>query len=103
MLVLFWFVLYEPLTMRRQGDRNGQTWAKQWLGIRVIREDGQAVTFGTGFIRDVLMQSLVFGMVGSFLFNLPTLLDGLWPLWDDRNQALSKRPTAVRRRPRASR
>jgi uncharacterized RDD family membrane protein YckC len=88
LLVLLWFVIYEPLTMRRQGERNGQTWAKQWLGIRVIREDGQPVTAGTAFIRDVLMQSLVFGLLGSFIFNLPTILDGLWPLWDDRNQAL---------------
>ena len=87
-LVLVWFVLYEPLTMRRQGDHNGQTWAKQWLGIRVVREDGEPVTAGTGFIRDVLMQNLVFGVVGGFVFNLPTLLDGLWPLWDERNQTL---------------
>jgi uncharacterized RDD family membrane protein YckC len=87
-LALAWFTIYAPLTMRRQGEHNGQTWAKQWLGIRVIREDGHHVTAGTAFIRDVLMQDLVFGLVGSFLFNLPTLLDGLWPLWDDRNQAL---------------
>ena len=88
LILLLWFVIYEPLTMRRPGERNGQTWAKQWLGIRVIREDGHPVTAGTAFIRDVLMQSLVFGLVGSFIFNLPTILDGLWPLWDDRNQAL---------------
>jgi uncharacterized RDD family membrane protein YckC len=25
---------------------------------------------------------------GDALFNVPTLLDGLWPLWDERNQAL---------------
>jgi uncharacterized RDD family membrane protein YckC len=87
-LALVWFVLYPPLTMRRQGERNGQTWGKQWLGIRVIREDGQPVTAGTGFIRDVLMQDLVFGFIGSFVFYVPWLLDGLWPLWDDRNQAL---------------
>ena len=87
-LALAWFTIYAPLTMRRQGEHNGQTWGKQWLGIRVIREDGHHVTAGTAFIRDVLMQDLVFGLLGSFIFNLPTLLDGLWPLWDDRNQAL---------------
>ena len=88
MLALVWFVLYPPLTMRRQGEHNGQTWAKQWFGIRVIREDGLPVTAGTGFIRDVLMQDLVFGFIGSLIFYVPWLLDGLWPLWDDRNQAL---------------
>ena len=70
-LALVWFIAYPPLTMRRQGEHNGQTWAKQWLGIRVIREDGQPVTAGTAFIRDVLMQDLVFGLVGSFMFYVP--------------------------------
>ncbi len=87
-LAIVWFVAYPPLTMRRQGDRNGQTWAKQWLGIRVIREDGQPVTAGTALIRDVLMQDFVIGFVGSFVFYVPWILDGLWPLWDERNQAL---------------
>ena len=87
-LALVWFVLYPPLTMRRHGERNGQTWAKQWFGIRVIREDRQPVTAGTGFIRDVLMQDIVFGFIGSLIFYIPWLLDGLWPLWDERNQAL---------------
>ena len=88
-VTFLWFVLYEPLTMRRQGAHNGQTWAKQWLGIRVIREDGQPVTAGTAIVRDVVMQGLVFGVLGGFFaFSVPTLLDGLWPLWDERNQAL---------------
>jgi uncharacterized RDD family membrane protein YckC len=87
-LLLAWWLLYAPLTMRRQGEHNGQTWAKQWLGIRVVREDGSPVTAGTAYIRDVLMQDLVFGFIGSLVFNVPTLLDGLWPLWDERNQAL---------------
>ena len=34
------------------------------------------------------MQDLVFGFIGSLIFYVPWLLDGLWPLWDDRNQAL---------------
>jgi uncharacterized RDD family membrane protein YckC len=87
-LLLAWWLMYAPLTMRRQGKHNGQTWGKQWLGITVVREDGHPVTAGTAYIRDVIMQDLVFGFVGSFVFNVPTLLDGLWPLWDDRNQAL---------------
>jgi uncharacterized RDD family membrane protein YckC len=88
LLTFAWWLLYAPLTMRRQGAHNGQTWAKQWLAIRVVREDGNAVTAGTAYIRDVIMQDLVFGFVGSFVFSIPWLLDGLWPLWDDRNQAL---------------
>lgn len=87
-VALVWFLLYDPLTMRRQGARNGQTWGKQWLGIRVVREDGQPVTAGTAFVRDVVMQGFVFGFLGGFFFSAPTLLDGLWPLWDQRNQSL---------------
>jgi uncharacterized RDD family membrane protein YckC len=86
-LTLAWFGLYDPLTMRRHGERNGQTLSKQWLGIRVVCEDGTPVTAGTALVRDVLMQGLVFGFIGGF-FYVPPLLDGLWPLWDDRNQAL---------------
>jgi uncharacterized RDD family membrane protein YckC len=82
---LFSFVFYEPLTMRREGARNGQTWAKQWLGIRVVREDGHPVTAGTAFLRDVLMQNFVIGLLGGFVY-IPPILNGLWPLWDARNQ-----------------
>jgi uncharacterized RDD family membrane protein YckC len=38
--------LYAPLTMARQGPRNGQTLGKQWLNLRVIHLSGQDMTIG---------------------------------------------------------
>ena len=33
--------------MVRKGEHNGQTWGKQVVGIRVIRDNGQPFDFGT--------------------------------------------------------
>lgn len=68
---------------------NGQTWGKQATGIRVVREDGLPITVGFAFIRQVLVINLGFNLLGGFfLFNLPIIVDYLWPLWDPKNQAL---------------
>lgn len=74
--------------MGREGPNNGQTPGKQALGITVVREDGQPWNFGTAFLREFVIKGLLFGTVGSFFLWIPTLLDGLWPLWDERKQAL---------------
>jgi uncharacterized RDD family membrane protein YckC len=81
-------VLYAPYFMRRAGDRNGETLGKQWVGIRVLRLDGQPTTFGYGLLREFVIKGLLFGFIGSFFLSIPTLLDWLWPLWDDENRAL---------------
>ncbi|MBA3436803.1 MAG: RDD family protein, partial [Thermoleophilaceae bacterium] len=31
-------LLYAPLLMRREGEHNGQTWGKQVVGIRAVRD-----------------------------------------------------------------
>jgi uncharacterized RDD family membrane protein YckC len=80
--------IYGGLTMGRKGENNGQTFGKQALGIRVLREDGQEWTFGTGLLRELVIKGLLFGTVGSFFFGLPTLINYLWPLWDEKKQAL---------------
>jgi uncharacterized RDD family membrane protein YckC len=80
--------LYGGFTMGREGEHNGQTFGKQALGIRVIREDGQAWTFGTGLLRELVIKTLLFNGAGWFLFGLPGLIDVLWPLWDEKKQAL---------------
>lgn len=66
---------------------NGQTVGKQALGIRVVRENGEAMTAGFAFTRQILVINMLFGVLGSFLY-LPQLIDYLWPLWDSKNQAL---------------
>jgi uncharacterized RDD family membrane protein YckC len=80
--------LYAPLLMARRGDRNGQTWGRQIMGIRVVRDNGEQLGFGFSFVREVVVKQILFGFIGGFFFSLPTLLDYLWPLWDRENRAL---------------
>ena len=88
LLYLVAVLFYAPLLMGRQGAHNGQTWGKQIVGIRVVRDSGQPVDIGFGFLREFVVKGLLFGFVGSFFFSIPTLIDYLWPLWDDQNRAL---------------
>jgi uncharacterized RDD family membrane protein YckC len=80
--------LYAPLTMMRQGQANGQTWGKQLLGIRVVRNSGESMSFGWAALREVVVKAFLVGIASSFFFGIPALLDFLWPLWDDENRAL---------------
>lgn len=73
--------------MGREGENNGQTFGKQALGIKAIREDGQQWTFGTGLFREFVIKYLLVGVVGGFVI-VGSLINYLWPLWDDRKQAL---------------
>jgi uncharacterized RDD family membrane protein YckC len=77
-------LLYAPLLMARRGARNGQTWGKQAVGIRVVRTGGGPVTFWNGVLRSVIGQQLLTAVT----FYVYALLDYLWPLRDARNQAL---------------
>ena len=77
-------LLYEPIFMRRSGDRNGQTPGKRLMGIRVVRDDGVPVTFATGLLRDFLFKTVL----GGFTAGLFTLVDCLWPLWERESRAL---------------
>jgi uncharacterized RDD family membrane protein YckC len=81
-------LLYGPLTMRREGARNGQTWGKQLLGIRVVRTNGVPMDFTHSAIREALVKGLGLGIASSIIPFLPYLLDVLWPLWDDENRAI---------------
>jgi uncharacterized RDD family membrane protein YckC len=67
---------------------NGQTVGKRVTGIRVVKEDGAAMTAGYAFTRQTLVMGLLFGWVALLLLYIPTFLNYLWPLWDDKNQAL---------------
>jgi uncharacterized RDD family membrane protein YckC len=88
LLYLVAVLFYAPLLMGRQGAHNGQTWGKQIVGIRVVRDFGQPVDIGFAFLREFVVKGLLFVFVGSFFLSIPTLIDYLWPLWDDQNRAL---------------
>jgi uncharacterized RDD family membrane protein YckC len=81
-------LFYAPVLMARQGEHNGKTWGKQILGITVIRDNGQQIEFGFAFLREFVVKNLLFGVVGGFFAGIPTLVDYLWPLWDDQNRCL---------------
>ncbi|HEV8613615.1 MAG TPA: stage II sporulation protein M, partial [Gemmatimonadales bacterium] len=50
-----------------EGLLRGQTPGKRWLGIRVIRDTGHAVTFSDAAARNLLLPVDLFGLLGVFL------------------------------------
>jgi len=93
-VILFFLVfaivllLYAPLLMMRQGEHNGQTWGKQVVGLRVVRDNGQPFTFGSAALREVVLKNLAVGIASSIIPLIPWFLNFFWPLWDDENRAL---------------
>jgi len=78
-------LLYAPLMMSRT---NGKTLGRMAVGIRVMRADGGPMTFGFAMLREVAVKALLFGILSSITAGIASLLDVLWPLWDDENRAL---------------
>jgi len=81
--IVTWHPLYFGLTMSRPGPRNGQTWAKQWLRIRVVRGDRRPLGGWYSVLREVLVKWALLGACA-----IVSLIDSVWPLWDDHKQAL---------------
>lgn len=86
---------YQPLTMARRGDNNGRTWGMQAMGIRVVRDNGQPMTYGPALVREFLVMGVLFGLIGA-IGNAVTVVGGtvvvlvfyLWPIWDQQNRAM---------------
>jgi uncharacterized RDD family membrane protein YckC len=85
LVVLF---IYAPVLMARQGPNNGQTWGKQMLGIRVVRDNGLPMSFGWAALREIAIKGLALSIASSIIPLIPLFLDYFWPLWDDENRAL---------------
>src|ERR671914_650955 len=81
-------LLYAPLLMVREGERNGQTLGKQFVGIRVVRDSGEPFGFGAAALREVVLKQLAVGVASSIIPFIPWFLNYFWPLWDDQNRAL---------------
>lgn len=77
--------LYAPALMART---NGRTLGRMVAGTRVVRADGQPITFGFAMLREVAVKALLFGIVATITGGISSLLDVLWPLWDEENRAL---------------
>jgi uncharacterized RDD family membrane protein YckC len=78
-------LLYAPALMART---NGKTLGRMALGIRVVRANGEPMTFGFALLREVAVKTLLFGIAGGLTGGLAQLADVLWPLWDEENRAL---------------
>ena len=65
-LLLFYALVWGYFTCF-EGLRRGQTPGKRWLGIRVIRDTGHAVTFADAAARNLLLPVDLFCMLGVFL------------------------------------
>jgi uncharacterized RDD family membrane protein YckC len=81
-------LVYAPATMARQGPHNGQTWGKQMVGIRVVRDTGQPMDFWWAALREVGLKGIAVGVLSFIIPFLPWFLNYFWPLWDDQNRAL---------------
>jgi uncharacterized RDD family membrane protein YckC len=65
---------------------SGRSLGKRALGIRVIAMDtGRAPGAGRGFVRMIV--TLLIGLASMILLPF-SLIDHLWPLWDERRQTL---------------
>ena len=80
--------IYAPILMAREGPNNGRTWGKQIIGVRVVRDNGQAMSFGWAALREIAVKGLAVTIASSIIPIIPWFLDYLWPLWDDENRAL---------------
>jgi uncharacterized RDD family membrane protein YckC len=58
--------------------RDGATFGKRLMKIKVLDAQGQPLGFGKAFLREIVKQAL-----GGFCFILL-----LWPLWDEQKQGL---------------
>ncbi len=88
LIALALYFLYYPYFVARQGEHNGQSLGKQVVGIRIVRTTGAPMDFGWSCMRELVVKILLFGWIGGSFCSIPTLLDVLWPLWDDENRAL---------------
>ncbi len=59
-------------------ERDGQSFGKRFIGIRVVREDGSPLTY-----RTVVLRHLIGYPLSVFFFGLGVL----WALWDVKQQA----------------
>jgi uncharacterized RDD family membrane protein YckC len=81
-------LIYAPVLMARDGQNNGQTWGKQMLNIRVVRDSGEPMSFGWAALREIGVKGFAVTIASSIIPFIPWFLNYFWPLWDDQNRAL---------------
>jgi uncharacterized RDD family membrane protein YckC len=87
-LGLLVLIAYPTILEARRGPHNGQTLGKQAVGLRVVRDHDEPLTFAYGLQRELVVRQVVFAAGSSLVFGIPYLLDYLWPLWDESDRTL---------------
>lgn len=67
---------------------NGQTPGKQLMGIRAVTATGEPLGWGMTFVREFLVKGIVIGVLSNFVFGIIFVINYLFPLFDQDNQAL---------------
>ena len=66
-----------------------QSPAKRLLNVFIIDlEQGQSVSTGRVWVRDVLVKQIVFGFIGNITFGLGSFVDAVWVFFDRNRQSL---------------
>jgi uncharacterized RDD family membrane protein YckC len=88
-------LFYAPLMLWKT---NGKTVGRYAAGTRVIRANGEAMTFRVAALREVVFKVFLTGVGNTVTVGLPwaSLLDVLWPLWDEEKRALHDFPVNTR-------
>jgi uncharacterized RDD family membrane protein YckC len=88
-------LVYAPVMLWKT---DGRTVGRLLAGTRLIRADGRPMDFTTAVVREIVLKLLATGVLNAFTIGLPwaTLLDNLWPLWDEENRALHDFPVNTR-------
>ncbi len=69
--------------------KTAQTPAKRLLNVYILDNNTQQpVSAGRVWVREVLVKSLLFGIVSNFTFGIAPLVNYAWALFDDNRQAL---------------
>lgn len=89
-------VFYALIVALVMAKTNGRSVGKMAAGIRVVREDGEQISFGFALLREVVVKQFLFGILSIATLFIAELLNYLWPLWDPQNRALHDRMVKTR-------
>ena len=74
--------------MRRIGADQKTIRSVKIRGIRVIRADGQPMSFSDAAMRMIVYKNFGGIVASTFVPLFPFILNYLWPTWDEENRAL---------------
>ena len=67
---------------------SGQTPGKRVMNLRVMKTNGEPVTWGYMFLREFLIKGVAVGIASAVTGGIFSVVNYLFPLWDKDRQAL---------------